>query len=447
MANWYYFRDRRIEGPVNDDALRMLIESQEISSETLLWSEKLDAWKKLREIDPFKLTIEGESAPLPGSQALSAPEGERPLIIDIQEPQISDPGPEIQEPAGPESREPEVERDEPKIEADKPKIEREHPGFEDEQAPDPEIPGVSERQNGPASREYQFSRPGGFMYMDSREDKPSSVESSGPAVSEKSGIPVSDTEAVLMPESNWNAGNAGYQGEDDEGVAYHAAGEDRRDKDRKLKEVNQRRPWVRFLAKVVDHLLWIGVFSYALYLFGEYADPALHVYVYYRPDAFAYAEYVPYLVIFLAYMLTFILFEALLLSTLGTSVGKWLLGTSVRAGDGSRLGYPRALARGFGVWIKGLGLGIPVVSLVTLLVSYSNLTGEYGKTSWDRSRNNFVLHRRLNFFGILAVLIILLAFITVSLAALVISGLIEVPGHILTVLYDLFEMLNINITP
>ena len=84
--------------------------------------------------------------------------------------------------------------------------------------------------------------------------------------------------------------------------------------------------------------------------------------------------------------------EAFLVAAIGTTPGKWLLGISVRESDGTLLSFSRSLARSFRVLVLGVGLGLPVVSLCTLLVGCIQL-GQTGNTPWDRAGNYRVWQR------------------------------------------------------
>ena len=68
--------------------------------------------------------------------------------------------------------------------------------------------------------------------------------------------------------------------------------------------------------------------------------------------------------------------EALLLSTWGTTPGKWLFRVSIISDSGDRLTYRRALGRSLLVYLKGVGLGLPLVSFITQIVAYFNLKHE-----------------------------------------------------------------------
>ncbi|HJM50598.1 MAG TPA: RDD family protein [Alphaproteobacteria bacterium] len=53
----------------------------------------------------------------------------------------------------------------------------------------------------------------------------------------------------------------------------------------------------------------------------------------------------------------------LLLAAWGTTPGKWLLNMAVERQDGTAIDFGSALRRSFAVWLRGLGGGLPVVSL------------------------------------------------------------------------------------
>jgi hypothetical protein len=89
--------------------------------------------------------------------------------------------------------------------------------------------------------------------------------------------------------------------------------------------------------------------------------------------------------------------NALLLSSLGTTIGKWLFGIRVLNADFKLLGFSIALKREGLVFVYGLGLGLPLISLLTLAMSYRKLKTD-GMTSWDKSESSLVLHRYNTFF-------------------------------------------------
>ena len=77
-----------------------------------------------------------------------------------------------------------------------------------------------------------------------------------------------------------------------------------------------------------------------------------------------------------------LLLEPLLLARFGTTAGKWCMGITVTRPDGERLSYSEALNRTALVWFYGAGLGLPLVELVCIYLSYRRYTrGE--ELAWE----------------------------------------------------------------
>jgi hypothetical protein len=72
------------------------------------------------------------------------------------------------------------------------------------------------------------------------------------------------------------------------------------------------------------------------------------------------------------------------------------VGIRITNESGERLGLAIALKRSFSVWIRGWGLGIPIVSLFTLIAAYTTLKRN-GVTSWDRDFNCVVSHDEFSY--------------------------------------------------
>ena len=96
----------------------------------------------------------------------------------------------------------------------------------------------------------------------------------------------------------------------------------------------------------------------------------------------------------------------------GTSIGKSIFGIRVVNSNMQTIGIGNGLRREFAVWLKGLGLGIPIVSLFTMLNSYDRLRKE-GTARWDAGRN-VVLYRPggtyqtvLNVLGIIMIILVI----------------------------------------
>ncbi len=138
-------------------------------------------------------------------------------------------------------------------------------------------------------------------------------------------------------------------------------------------DLSQRRPFVRYAARLLD----MAVFSFlALGTAGLFG---LHL----RPDQaflleiFLLALYVPV--------------EALVMSKFGTTPGKALLRIRVVREDGRPLDLSTAMNRAVMVWWRGWGIGVPLVSFVALIVAFSKLMST-GQSTWDRDLRTRVLH-------------------------------------------------------
>lgn len=84
--------------------------------------------------------------------------------------------------------------------------------------------------------------------------------------------------------------------------------------------------------------------------------------------------------------------SAVLVGLTGFTPGKWLFGVRVLAEDGRPIGVTRALAREFGVFILGFGLGLPLISLIALLTAHGRLQSRK-ITVWDERGHFIVVHR------------------------------------------------------
>lgn len=148
---------------------------------------------------------------------------------------------------------------------------------------------------------------------------------------------------------------------------------------------SQIRPWVRYWARTFDFLL-----------FGMFAGIVLEL-VY--PKALD----LPGTALGIVLMPAFIFVEAAMFAVAGTTPFKALLNVRVRNHEGRKLSYAEALRRSFSVWLRGLGMGIPVVTLVTNITAYKRLS-DSGVTSWDSDGGFTVSHRKIGVWRLLVLL-------------------------------------------
>ncbi len=130
------------------------------------------------------------------------------------------------------------------------------------------------------------------------------------------------------------------------------------------------RPWRRFWARQVDYLLLALVLGVGVGFLapGVLADDGE------APSTLLWSVASCFLWIFA---------ESGFLWSTGTTPGKWMLSLRVVGPDGERPSFGRALRRSGSVFVSGVGLGIPLVSLFTMLHGYNTLR-EGGTPIWER---------------------------------------------------------------
>ncbi len=146
-------------------------------------------------------------------------------------------------------------------------------------------------------------------------------------------------------------------------------------------------PWRRYLGRVLDTLAFGLAFFSLMAVASSVFAPAFF-------DAFWGEGGLANNMLFSA-MATFfvtLFFSGVLVGLTGTTPGKWLFGTRITRADGRPIGVVAALGREFDVYIRGVGFGVPVISLVTCLIGCGTLARE-GSASWDIGKPWRVTHR------------------------------------------------------
>jgi hypothetical protein len=132
-------------------------------------------------------------------------------------------------------------------------------------------------------------------------------------------------------------------------------------------------PWIRCIGRFFDYSL----FFLLLLLTRKLFHGQLPFGKYERLIPFEFFVWIP--------------IEAILLSTLGTTPGKFFLRTKLKAGKKNRLDFMTALRRSFSVWFRGLGMGIIGLNFFCLMIAYNKLK-LLQITSWDRDDHIQVTH-------------------------------------------------------
>jgi uncharacterized RDD family membrane protein YckC len=131
------------------------------------------------------------------------------------------------------------------------------------------------------------------------------------------------------------------------------------------------RPWVRYWARYID----VYLFTIFIVMLQQLLFPT-------KQMNLSIAVFGLHFV--------WVLVEAQLLATWGTTPGKWLLKIKVRDADNNKLSLKTSLTRGFLVWSVGMAM-YTVFSTITEAISYMNLQNK-GTTVWDKYCNTRVTH-------------------------------------------------------
>lgn len=162
-------------------------------------------------------------------------------------------------------------------------------------------------------------------------------------------------------------------------------------------------PWRRFFARAIDlklyEMTWMVILTDAgLCAMGQRGVTFLNM---------------------LLSLLTMLLLEPLLLHTIGTTPGKWLLGLSVRNVNGAKLRYSEAFARTAWLIWRGFGAEIPIYCWVRLYKSFR--TEERGEPlDWEEDTEQTAkpLGWKRGLAALLAAAVIFAAGVFGSLAAI-----------------------------
>ena len=158
--------------------------------------------------------------------------------------------------------------------------------------------------------------------------------------------------------------------------------------------MSQVRPWVRYWARMFD--------IYLACIVGGLAIGILHTNAFDQPGGDQ--------LFGLAVIFAWVFIEAFFLSTAGTTPGKWLFKIRIVPPHGSSLDYSTALSRSFKVWWRGLGIGFPLASLITLIVAHGKLT-KNGVTTWDRDDGFTITHERIGALRVMVAVVFFTGFL------------------------------------
>ncbi len=137
--------------------------------------------------------------------------------------------------------------------------------------------------------------------------------------------------------------------------------------------------WIRFWARNLDFSYFVSLVALVAVVTGQMQTEK---------------ELQPTLAYMLILWVAWVFFETVLLSVFGNTPGRAFLGVKVTRSDGSGLSTAVALKRSLMVWSRGMGFGFIYFSIITMSVSFLELT-RVGTTWWDNAADTKVTHGRL----------------------------------------------------
>lgn len=163
-----------------------------------------------------------------------------------------------------------------------------------------------------------------------------------------------------------------------------------------IHDPNKVKPITRFLARNLD---WF-FFGIVLAVLAGAVFPSLFMNGGLLKSSFTFG----FVIVF-----TWAFVEPFFLTLFGTTPGKFLFNTRVVDSHGKNLNLALAFKRSFNVWVGGCGAGT-IVALYTYSKSYSKLKTKK-ITDWDKSINSSVIHGRVGFIRITALMVCLFGWI------------------------------------
>jgi uncharacterized RDD family membrane protein YckC len=153
------------------------------------------------------------------------------------------------------------------------------------------------------------------------------------------------------------------------------------------------RPWIRYWARMIDIMTFSCFLGFFMGLFA--------------PN---FLEEAPDSIFGVITVFIWVFFEPLVLILFGNTLGKALLNTKIELENGDKITFPIAFKRSFSLWVKGLGLGIPIVNLICMVISKGDLQ-KSNFTKWDLDSGTFVTHGNIGAIRIVAVIILFIIFL------------------------------------
>ncbi|MEH6994760.1 RDD family protein [Neobacillus drentensis] len=138
------------------------------------------------------------------------------------------------------------------------------------------------------------------------------------------------------------------------------------------------RPYVRYLARFFDLSLFSIIFIISVsILFPTFIAETSNLYI------------------FIFSLFLWIIFEPVIISIFGNTLGKSFLNTKIKSVTGEKLNFITVFKRSFFVNVLGMGLGIPILNIICFFLSYRDLKGR-GLSTWDHKIGTVILYGKVS---------------------------------------------------
>ena len=173
-------------------------------------------------------------------------------------------------------------------------------------------------------------------------------------------------------------------------------------------------PWRRYGARFLDNLFngGLGIIVLSISFYAIAPASADQFFTYFQGPEGRLLDTI--LTTFVASIIS-----GLMIGATGTSLGKAIFGIKVLRKNKDKIGLIAGVGRDIEVWVKGLGLGIPIIALFTLINAYTSLKRN-GTTSWDSGRY-IVMHRKssagqylLNIIGLSLIVLLFIGYVGIN---------------------------------
>lgn len=351
-TTWYFARNKKQEGPVDESELVKLFEESQLFGDTLVWCEDFEEWKPASQVEVFASKIK-KKAPPPLPAGTTSP----PPVRYTTSQRITAPPPAILDAALAEAG----------IERPDSSMAKSHPGAHaaatdsgshsaPAASPQPAAAAASPApQRAAANPAPAVVQP----HVTPAVQSGSGTTKSATPVSAPAPAPTPTPAAKPQPQPQAQA----FVGE----------------------ELLRPHPWHRYFARYIDSL-WASIVAAVPAMLGYAILDAMLSSV---PDL----KPVAAIMAFFGWILVYMCIEPLMLMAFGTTMGKALYNIRLRQLNGTRLTPGQSISRTWWVFVYGGGIlaFIPLATIIVMVIDYMNLQKE-GVTPWDRGKYRYEHH-------------------------------------------------------